>query len=560
MKGRNEWRIQTAWGELVLRVKAAAPDSRGSRANSGAAFSRLMLAMGSGVPEVIDGVRSLHATIVGPATNDPAPAHHAVVPYWREFAHIEQDLLQALRTGTLTIEALKRQPGPPSPVEEEPPAPPPAPRNKSSSEPSPYDVKVIDDTGAAVAGIDVNLTIDGAPETIKTSGGGTAHSEGHTGSIASLKMLDVTGLPAKLEAKWKEPRAKNLPKGLDVQEVVAGRPFEPLSVRPNAVFTLIVTRPPVRRVRLSGLLFDANKSFLLPQALPGIRTIVAVHRDYPSAKLLVVGHAEGDEERAGPAIALERARALIAFITNQPLSWLQCFGAGTPARARWGTREVQLMLSALSPSFYSGYASGMLDAKTKAALISYQKQRGLVADGRSTPATLKKLVADYMSIEDTTLISDVDPVPHGSQGHTDEDLTAAGLQPDERRLEVFFFEGKIVPEPAGEISPAASPVYRAWRRNVVETRDYEHHGIHVQVVDQDKQPMPFANVKLSGPTSDAAMADEHGFVSFFGLQAGDYTLTAERAGCTVIENKLSYPTAKTVPGHRYIEESVGSPR
>jgi hypothetical protein len=71
-----------------------------------------------------------------------------------------------------------------------------------------------------VAGIDVNLTIDGSPETIKTTAGGTAHSEGHTGSNAQLKMLDVSGLHAKLEPKWTKPRASNLPSGPDVRSSI----------------------------------------------------------------------------------------------------------------------------------------------------------------------------------------------------------------------------------------------------------------------------------------------------------------------------------------------------
>jgi hypothetical protein len=128
-------------------------------------------------------------------------------------------------------------------------------------------------------------------------------------------------------------------------------------------------------------------------------------------------------------------------------------------------------------------------------------------------------------------------------------MTKAGVQPDDRRLEVFFFDWEIKPEPPGKISVAGSPQYPAWRAALVETRDFEHHGIHVQIVDNKKKPVPLAQVHLEGPLTADAVADPHGFVSFFGLTPGDYTLSAKKAGFTVGTYKIKYPTAKTLPGY-----------
>ena len=58
------------------------------------------------------------------------------------------------------------------------------------------------------------------------------------------------------------------------------------------------------------MLFDADKCFLIPQALDGIRSIVAMHQAHPAAKVLIVGHEGGDEVTAGPDIALARAKVL----------------------------------------------------------------------------------------------------------------------------------------------------------------------------------------------------------------------------------------------------------
>ncbi len=53
----------------------------------------------------------------------------------------------------------------------------------------------------------------------------------------------------------------------------------------------------------------------------------------------------------------------------------------------------------------------------------------------------------------------------------------------------------------------------------------------------------------TGPTSAEAIADEHGFVSFFGLKTGEYTINSEKNGYKIGVSKLMYPTAKTVNGY-----------
>ena len=306
------------------------------------------------------------------------------------------------------------------------------------------------------------------------------------------------------------------------------------------------------RVRLVGMLFDANKCFLLPQALPGIKTIIEMHEEDTGAEVLIVGHAGGDEDLAGADIALDRAQILGAYLKSQPNMWLNWFGPDKSPRSRWGTREVQLMLSALPEGgtpFYEGYASGVTDEKTTAAIKAFQEQNGLDASGKADFDTRKALVEAYMGISDTTLEDDVTPVAHGCEGHFDDTPLASGAAPDDRRLEVFFFKDGIDPKPADTISSAGSTDYSEWLSKVIETRDFEHHGIHVQIIDCQKQPAPFATVHLRGPVSADAEADEHGFVSFFGLTPGEYTLSSEKNGYKIGVSKLTYPTAKTVKGY-----------
>jgi hypothetical protein len=424
----------------------------------------------------------------------------------------------------------------------------PLPPAKPPREPKPFDVQLIDDTGAPIAGLDVNLTIDGEPETIKTNGGGIAHGEGYESS-ALLRMLVVDGVAKKLEPRWSTPRSSELPKGADVAEVVAGERFNPLRVSANKPFTLILRRPAVRRVRLLGMLFDANKCFLLPNALPGILSIVSQHRERPDAKVLIVGHAGGDEDLKGADIAVDRADMVAAYLTGKPQPWLAWFAKDKPERSRWGTREVQLMLSALPDAFYTGYASGVTDGPTRRAIKDFQASQGLEPDGKAGGATLKALVNAYLNLEDTTLGQDMVPTTHGCEGHFEDDKTSEGFEPDDRRMEVFFFDGELSPAPGGKVSQAGAPEYTAWRSALVSTRDFEHHGIHVQIIDSKKHPVPRAEVHLVGPTTGEAVADAHGFVSFAGLKPGEYTLNAEKGGLKVGSYKITYPTAKTQPGY-----------
>ena len=154
-----------------------------------------------------------------------------------------------------------------------------------------------------------------------------------------------------------------------------------------------------------------------------------------------------------------------------------------------------------------------------------------------------------MGLSDTSLGDDVTPIAHGCEGHFDDTATTSGVESDDRRLEVFLFKEGIEPRPGERISSAGSTLYPTWLAKVSETKDFEHHGIHVQIVDVKKQPAPLATVKLTGPTSADATTDEHGFVSFFGLKQGDYTISSEKNGYKIGVSKLTYPTAKTVQGY-----------
>jgi hypothetical protein len=420
-----------------------------------------------------------------------------------------------------------------------------------------YKVMVVDDTGAPVSGAKVTLDVDGGPNPGTTGGDGKFTLTKPNPGTAKLTIDNLDDLRDKLWPQWAKPLADEPPNGDAIFQVPVGQPCAPQRAPSDWLITLVITRPPIWRVRMVGMLFDADKCFLIPQALDGIRSIVETHQAHPVAKVLIIGHEEGDEATGGMDMALARAKALAAYLTSKPDDWMPWFDSDKSDRQRWGVREVQLMLSALpgpaGAPYYDGSSPGVIDPKTTAAITAFQQANGLPVDGKPGAATRKALVTRYMGLEDTSLAADVTPVTHGCTGHSDDTLTDDGLQPDDRRMEVLFFDVDMKPAPSGDTSPPGAPEYPAWKMRTVQTVDFENHGIHVQIVDMTKQPIPLATVHLDGPAAQDTTADEHGFVSFWGLVAGDYTVHGvSRTGIPLPPVKLTYPTAKTTLGARVL--------
>jgi outer membrane protein OmpA-like peptidoglycan-associated protein len=339
------------------------------------------------------------------------------------------------------------------------------------------------------------------------------------------------------------------------EEEITGNELYPLKFK-GGNHQIVITRAGTAHiVRLIGLTFDSNKCFLLPYSLPGIRAIAEMHTRFPEAEVLIAGHDGGDEELKGVDLACCRAEILAAYLQNDRDAWLKWFSKSISSKIRWGIREVQLMLSSLPEGetpFFIGNASGVTNQKTTDAVKAFQKywntQRGgnLKVDGIAGPKTQKELVTAYMDIENTTISKETPIKVHGCEGAFEDDLTLQGMQPDERIIEVFFFEKGINPLPVGKTSTDGSTDYFKWKKQVIETKNFEFHGIHVQVIDKKKKPVKFAKVFLDGPTQCQSHTDEQGFAFFSGLIKGEYIVRAEKPGMDISSSVISYPTAKTL--------------
>ncbi len=82
--------------------------------------------------------------------------------------------------------------------------------------------------------------------------------------------------------------------------------------------------PRVYRGRLTGLLFDTNKTFLLPGSLKGIRGLRAFVDEHPGMQVLVVGHTDTVASSAyNLTLSMERAKSIAAYLTDDADFWME---------------------------------------------------------------------------------------------------------------------------------------------------------------------------------------------------------------------------------------------
>ncbi|MEO5730748.1 MAG: amidase domain-containing protein [Byssovorax sp.] len=231
---------------------------------------------------------------------------------------------------------------------------------------------------------------------------------------------------------------------------------------------IISVQPHVARTRLlGGGFFDVSKSFLLPNGLDGIRAIVASYNQEPNARLLIVGHTDtAGRPDDNDLLSLERACALKDYLTDNAEGWLTWYGQ-VPSEKRWGAKEDLLMLDSLP------------DASTRSlnepTVRWFQRTRGLTVDGVAGPETRGQLITEYMALDGTSLPAGIEPIVHGCGERFPQDPTPDGVaDPDNRRVEVFFFDGALGVQPPspGRNSAPGAPEYPEWAKRSKRTDDH----------------------------------------------------------------------------------------
>jgi outer membrane protein OmpA-like peptidoglycan-associated protein len=271
------------------------------------------------------------------------------------------------------------------------------------------------------------------------------------------------------------------------------------------VITLSGSR--VFRVRLIGLHFETDKTFLLPGAMPGITRLKQIYDEHPGFKVLVSGHTDtvGTADH-NVRLSEERARSIAAFLRDQVDEWMACY-AGKPSSLPWGVREDQHMLRKLEDddgAFYDGDIDGIAGSRTRDAVQRFQRfsnaRRGthLVVDGVAGPRTRKALVAEYMAQDGTTLPEGTELETHGCGFfHLAVPTPPQTEKLANRRVEIFLFEDEIAPPPRQPCPGGGCPEYPQWESQTIRTIDFELDSIDptstktlaIRLINDDDEPL-----------------------------------------------------------------------
>jgi len=320
--------------------------------------------------------------------------------------------------------------------------------------------------------------------------------------------------------------------------------------------------PRVFRGRLTGMLFDTDRSFLLPSALHGIRRLKHFYDDHPGLEVLVVGHTDlrADDEY-NRLLSEERAASIAAYLQDQVQVWLDFYHAGAPANRRWGVREDQQMLAALTDGttpFYAGPFNGQETAATQAAVHRFQdfsnSTRGtsLNPDGFLGDNTRRELITVYMQQDDTTLPPGTVIRTHGC-GEMHPEIPQQGDVQANRRVEIFLFEGAIDPPVPARCPPRPGCTEQpVWVQRSLETIELtaDLGDLGVRVIDSAGAVVTGVNVSISGPAVAADDVDAQGRADFHNLPPGTYALLARRDGFAHL------PTNATIVGGRPTEATI----
>src|SRR5205823_10306358 len=214
------------------------------------------------------------------------------------------------------------------------------------------DAQVVNTNGKPQANLEFELTApDGNKHAGKTDGQGALRVDNlpQTGEC-TLDLPDVTPAPA--AAASVEGRLRFVDGGVKLQ---------------IGSSSVVEVPARVRRGRLTGMLFDTDKTFLRPEAIAGIRMLKKLYASFPDLVVLVSGHTDkqGAQKEGGAEynrkLSVDRAKVVRDYLVDDAKEWLPFYTSPQPNPKPWGPREDQLMLSKVlrnsndpaSPPFYT---------------------------------------------------------------------------------------------------------------------------------------------------------------------------------------------------------------
>jgi hypothetical protein len=325
--------------------------------------------------------------------------------------------------------------------------------------------------------------------------------------------------------------------------------YEPGGVKVTIGRSQDVSLPPrVFRGRATCMHFDTDKSFLLPSSVTGVRNIILFHERHPGMTMLVNGHTDlvGDAQY-NLQLSVERAKAVAAYVQDKVDDWLPWYQSPNQSK-RWSYTEDQHMLATITDAagtpYYAGPVTGVNDAATQAAARRFQIDNGLDSDGQLGPRTRRVLVGKYMSLDGTSLPAGAQLEIHGCGKFHPIDLTTAADQ-DNRRVEIFLFDGPVDPPPQDPCPAPGCTQYPQWVGNPLEDIDLcqsQDFDVKVLVIDRvTQQPVPGASVTTSAPGVAAIVVGGDGRGTLTNVPRGTWNVTATAEGLGADTQPVTVP-------------------
>ncbi len=265
---------------------------------------------------------------------------------------------------------------------------------------------------------------------------------------------------------------------------------------------LILTTSPAICTRITGLHFETDKTFLLPNAIPNLKALTQVFERSPEGEILIVGHTDttgaNDYNRK---LSVERARNFEAFLRDDPQVWLKNYKSPSAGDA-WGTREDQLMLSSLGNDgipFYTGLIDGDSGAETKKAISNFQESVELESTGFMNDNSRELLIKAYMAADNTSISEQRITLIHGcGEEHPLVETSDNVDEQKNRRVEVFLFPFETTPLPVDCAIPGGCDEYQKWLDQVTET-----------IIIDDSDPDVVDNFKVEKRSLTRPQKEEH---------------------------------------------------
>jgi len=405
-----------------------------------------------------------------------------------------------------------------------PPAPPPS--AETPPEKTWFEVKVVDEFGKPLDGLEVVFSQGSRQEKLETNGAGVVRWKDVQGSsTAWVNVANLATLREILKPRYAKAGDRKLPDGADVTKVMLGID-DPGKLLSSELPGILVIAKALTRVRLIGMHFDTNKCFLREPAMHGIRKVVSVYKANPTGKLLIVGHTDTvDTDAYNLDLSVERAEAVKAYLKDDVAAWEAWFSDGKLEMKRWGSREISDMIKALPCE------------KSVADFQHWSNDsRGtdLKVDGIAGPKTRRALIEAYMALDGTSLPKSIDAVVHGCgeffpRKDLGDKFGKDGVKAEEnRRVEMFCFDDAIQPPVPGTKATKGEPEYDKWNAQVTKNVDIGKEPYlesRVRLTDSDKLPMKFTPCNVA-PMGYSQISDDEGWVHFE-VPAGTEVISVE---------------------------------